>query len=75
MIHDPAENQGDRVSGLEQRSRVHFHLCLKGLRNKDLHSNLPPPDSLANNHTHIQKQVAMRTTTLNYHRKIETVIR
>lgn len=75
MIHDPEENEGASVSGLEPRSRVHFHLCLKGLRNKDLLSNLPPPDSLANKHTHIQKQVAMMESTLNYHRKTETVIR
>lgn len=56
MSHDPKDNEGAGVSGLEQRNRVRFHLCLKGPRNKELYSNRLPPDSLSNKYTQTQTQ-------------------
>lgn len=32
IIHDPVENKGAGVSGLEQRSTVHFHFMSKGIK-------------------------------------------
>lgn len=56
MIHNPKDNEEAGVSGLEQRNRVCFHLCLKGSRNKELYSNRLPPDSLPNKYTQTQTQ-------------------
>lgn len=53
VTHDPRENEGAAVDGLEHKEVGSiFTLRLKGSKNKELYSNLLPPDSLANKHTY-----------------------
>lgn len=76
MTHDPRENEGVGVDGLGHKEVGSiFTLRLKGSKNKELYSNLLPPDSLANKHTRRQTQMTMTASALNHYQKIETEIK
>lgn len=72
MIHDPEENEGAGVSGLEQRGRVYFHFMSRDQETKNCVPSVPPKTAWQIS-THIHKhKTVMMASTLNQHKKIWT---